>query len=71
MMKKRAMLGHLSGYAFISPFILGFMLFTVIPIGASFYLAFTDYNMVGSPTWIGHGRPIFGPAWSNCSHTRR
>jgi len=53
MMKRRAMLGHLSGYAFISPFILGFFLFTVIPIGASFYLAFTDYNMVGTPTWIG------------------
>lgn len=29
------------------------MLFTIIPFFASLYLAFTDYNLLSSPNWIG------------------
>lgn len=42
-----------TGYLFISPFILGFLAFTVIPIGASFYLSFTDYDLFTPPRWAG------------------
>ena len=41
-----------AGYAFISPWLIGFFCFTLIPVGASFYLAFTKYEIVSSPTWV-------------------
>ncbi|MFC5824409.1 carbohydrate ABC transporter permease [Nonomuraea insulae] len=41
-----------AGYLFLLPWFIG-MLFTVIPFFASLYLAFTDYNLLNAPTWIG------------------
>lgn len=43
----------LSGYLYISPWILGFLFFTAIPILASFYLAFTSYRGYGDIELIG------------------
>jgi multiple sugar transport system permease protein len=40
-------------YAFISPWILGFLIFTVYPIGASLYFSFTDYHVTAPPEWVG------------------
>lgn len=40
-------------YAFITPWILGFIIFTVGPMLASLYFSFTDYDIVNAPTWIG------------------
>lgn len=31
----------------------GGMLLTVVPFGASLYLAFTDYNLLNAPRWVG------------------
>ena len=42
-----------AGYVFISPWLLGFFIFTLIPILASLYLAFTDYRLTAAPTWTG------------------
>lgn len=42
-----------AGYLFISPFILGFLVFTLFPTLASLFLSFTDYTMLGAPHWIG------------------
>ncbi|TVY08896.1 carbohydrate ABC transporter permease [Paenibacillus cremeus] len=44
---------HLVGYLFISPFVLGFLIFTLYPILSSFYYSFTDYNLFDAPHWIG------------------
>lgn len=44
---------HLTGYAFISPFVIGFLAFTAIPIIASLYLSFTSYDLFSTPKWIG------------------
>ncbi|GBG11021.1 ABC transporter permease [Paenibacillus sp. MY03] len=44
---------QLTGYAFISPFIIGFLAFTLIPIIASLYLSMTDYDLFTTPGWIG------------------
>lgn len=44
---------NLRGYLFISPFIIGFLAFTLIPIVTSLYLSFTKYNLFGAPVWIG------------------
>lgn len=44
---------NLTGYAFISPFILGFIIFTAFPIIASFYYSFTDFNLFTAPAFVG------------------
>jgi multiple sugar transport system permease protein len=44
---------HLNGYLFITPWLIGFFVFTLIPILASFYLAFTQYDTLSAPVWIG------------------
>lgn len=43
----------LTGYLFLSPWILGFLLFLLGPMLASFYLSFTQYKMVKPPVWVG------------------
>lgn len=43
----------ISGYLFISPFILGFIIFTLVPFIYSFYLAFTNYNILSPAKWVG------------------
>ncbi len=43
----------LAGYAFISPWLIGFIGLTVIPILAVFYLGFTRYDIFTAPRWIG------------------
>jgi len=40
-------------YAFISPWLIGFVIFTIGPMLASLYFSFTDYDIVSSPEWIG------------------
>lgn len=44
---------HLTGYAFISPFVIGFLAFTFLPVAASLYLSFTDYDLFSPPRWVG------------------
>ena len=44
---------NLTGYLFISPWLIGFLLFTVFPFVASIYLSFTRYNVVSPPSWVG------------------
>jgi multiple sugar transport system permease protein len=43
----------IEGYLWISPWILGFLVFSLGPIIASLYLSFTQYKIAGSPVWIG------------------
>lgn len=40
-------------YAFISPWIAGFLFFTLGPMLASLYFSFTDYNIIDPPIWAG------------------
>jgi multiple sugar transport system permease protein len=42
-----------AGYAFLLPWLLGFFGLTAIPMLASLYLAFTDYNLFSAPTFVG------------------
>jgi multiple sugar transport system permease protein len=41
------------GYLFLSPWLIGFFALTLLPIVASFVLAFTDYNIFSAPNWVG------------------
>jgi multiple sugar transport system permease protein len=43
----------IAGYLFISPWLIGFIVFFLGPIIASFVLSFTQWNIVGTPEWIG------------------
>jgi multiple sugar transport system permease protein len=51
--KKSDDTNNLAGYIFISPWLIGFLLLTVWPIGQSFYLSFTDYSLLEDPVWSG------------------
>ena len=42
-----------AGYVFASPFIIGFLAFTILPMLYSFYISFTSYRIASAPTWIG------------------
>jgi multiple sugar transport system permease protein len=46
---KRAIIG----YVFISPFILGFLLWFLIPAAIAVWLTFTDWNLIRPPRFIG------------------
>lgn len=41
------------GYLFIAPWIIGFLLFTLVPILSSLYYSFTRYSVLRDPVWIG------------------
>ena len=49
-MEKRNMM---KGLLFISPYIVGFSLFTAYPILISVYYSFCDYSVLEPPVWIG------------------
>ena len=40
-------------YAFIAPWTIGFLIFTIGPMLASLFFSFTDYNIIDSPRWVG------------------
>jgi multiple sugar transport system permease protein len=43
----------LIGLAFISPWLIGFLLLTLYPMLASLYYSFSEYPILSSPEWIG------------------
>lgn len=43
----------LAGYGFLLPWLLGFLLLTLWPVAASFYLSLTDYSGLSAPNWVG------------------
>jgi len=47
---------------FLSPWLIGLLAFTIIPVGASFYLSLTDYDLFSAPVWVGldNYREMFG-----------
>ena len=44
---------NLAGYAFLTPWLVGFLLLAIGPILFSLYLSFTKYNVINPPQWIG------------------
>lgn len=38
---------------FIAPYLIGLLLFWLGPVVASFFISFTDWELVGSPVWVG------------------
>lgn len=50
---KKAKKDNLAAYLFLTPWLIGLFVITVGPMIASLYLAFTDYNLIQAPEWIG------------------
>lgn len=44
---------HVAGYVFSLPFIIGFLMFMVIPMALSLYYSFCKYDIQNAPEWIG------------------
>jgi multiple sugar transport system permease protein len=44
-----------AGYMFVAPWLVGFLIFVVVPLGFSLYWSFTDYRVTANqlPQWIG------------------
>ena len=42
-----------AGYFFTLPFIIGFFMFLVVPMGMSLYYSFCDYNILSAPVFTG------------------
>ncbi len=55
LLKKRLLKDNLTGYAFLSPNIIGFVIFMLLPVLASFVLAFCEWNLspISSPEFVG------------------
>ncbi len=60
------------GLLFISPWLLGFLAFTLYPMLASLYYSFTDFKILEAPRWVGLDNyiqmfkdPLFWKALSN------
>ena len=53
MRSKRARAEALEGYLWISPWLVGLLVFTAGPIIASLYLSFTKYKIGDIPQWLG------------------
>ena len=43
----------LTGLAFISPWLVGFAVFTAYPLAAALYYSFCDYDVLSRPIWVG------------------
>lgn len=44
---------RIAGWLFISPVVLGLLIWTLLPVVASLVLSFMDYRILKPPTWIG------------------
>lgn len=42
-----------AGWLFISPWLIGLLVFTIGPVIASIAISFTDWNLISSPTFVG------------------
>ena len=51
--KRNRRKANLTGLAFSSPWIIGFLVFSLYPIAISLYYSFTNFNVFNPPTFIG------------------
>src|SRR3954462_9763857 len=51
--RSRGLRRHLPYFIFLSPWLLGFLLWTGGPLLASIYLSLTQYDILTPPVWVG------------------
>ena len=52
-MTKRQRKEAVAFYLLVSPFVIGFLTLTLIPMLASIYLGFTQWDLLSPPKWVG------------------
>lgn len=57
-MKKMSRGTTLTAYLFLSPWVIGLLVFIGGPVVAIFVLSLTKWDLLGSPTWVGFGNYI-------------
>jgi multiple sugar transport system permease protein len=61
------------GLSFVSPWIIGFLTFTLYPVAASIYYSFCDYDVLTKPIWVGtlnyHDMLTDGVFWKSLYNT--
>jgi len=57
-LKTRTQRDFLLGLVFVSPWLIGFLLWTVYPLIASLYYSFTRYDLLRPAVWIGFGNYV-------------
>lgn len=72
-MSKMTRISLRNGLLFVSPWLVGFALFSLLPFLLSLYYSFTTYDVVSSPVWVGADNflqlfkdPLF---WKSISNT--
>ena len=70
--RKNKLITIICGYIFISPVVIGMLIFTAVPLIVSLYTSFTEYYNVGEHIWIGIANyqagfklPLFWKAMKN------
>jgi multiple sugar transport system permease protein len=51
--KRAALRRDAIGYAFLAPWLIGFIVFSLGPVLASLYLSFTKFDLLTAPRWVG------------------
>ena len=52
-MRRIGLNGNALGYLLLAPWLVGFLIMYLIPMGVSFYYSLTDYNMLSAPNYVG------------------
>lgn len=76
-MRKRTRRRLMVGLLFVSPWIIGFLIFTLYPFIETFYYSFTNFNIVANPRWIGlanytslfHDQQFWTSLWNTAYYT--
>lgn len=53
MLRKKLNKNSTAGVIFALPFIIGFFLFMIVPMGMSLYYSFCEFEILGAPRWVG------------------
>ncbi len=52
-MTRQELQNQIAGMLFVSPWVIGFILWTLVPMASSFYYSFTQYDLLTPPRWLG------------------
>jgi multiple sugar transport system permease protein len=69
---------QLTGYLFISPWLIGFILFSLGPMVFSLFMSFTRWSLLSPPQWVGwenyrealfHDPLVYKSLWNTAYYT--
>lgn len=78
MQSSHTLKAHLTGYLFISPWLIGFILFSLGPMLLSLFMSFTRWSMLSPPQWVGwenyqealfHDPLVYKSLWNTAYYT--